>query len=356
MAEYLVIGGKNDEAALHALAVGADIAAKMNAQVDIAVAPAAAAVARLGKTPRRVVEVHITAPSVPGISLDAMKQAPSGGWKGVMSFARAAAKTAAGAAKQQFGQYRELADELRLVRYDVVVDISGDAVGLLAARIADTPKVLGFATENIPDAAPGASLLYHDSRAVPSNLPRREQCRRLAAAGFGYTLQPRPEWNFIDSPPPAGLPEVPFILIGGGIPAPFMEILCVSGLPLFTPETPADMLAAARRASCAVGNGIAIAIAAAAGAHTLFIGGAAHTPPEAATTESPTALKNAIDEVLQRAAAEKSAATPSPVPNLTPRQSAAESPDAAAAESVAEKESAPPEESSSGGGGLRLKD
>ncbi|MGI9298497.1 MAG: hypothetical protein ACR2QC_11470 [Gammaproteobacteria bacterium] len=373
MAEYLVIGGKNEDAVLHALAVAADIATKKaDAQVDIATSPALAPVARLGKTPRRVVEVKI-APSAPGVSLDALKNAPSGGWKGVFSFAQKAAKTAALSARNQFGQYRELAEELRIVRYDAVVDLDGDAAGLLAAKLAAADKVFGFAADNLPDAAPGASLLYHDTRAVPRNLPRREQCRRLAADCLGYTPPARPEWDFADPPPPANAPAPPFLLIGGKIPEPFMEILRAAGPPLFAPESPADILAAARICECAAGNGIAVALAAAAGARALFIGGAANSPPEATATESPTALQQEIGEILgRRAPLEKeSATTPeSSAPAQTPptsqkpaTESAAaanvdDSPasDSANSESAESTESVKPADSSPGGSDkLRIK-
>ena len=365
MADYLIIGGKNDDSALCALAVAADIAVKLDAQTDIATTPARAPIVRLGRNLRRVVEVDIAPSSTPDVSLDALKNAPSGGWKGMLSFAKKAAQDAAVSARQNFGQYRALADDLRLVRYDAAVDLDADAAGLLAARLASATKVLGFASENIPDAAPGASLLYHDARAVPRSLPRREQCRRLAAAFFGYTLDPRPPWDFIAPPLPANAPAAPFILIGGDIPEPFMEILRAAGLPLFAPDSPADMLAAAQAGECAVGSGVAVSIAAAAGARALFIGGAAHAPPEATTTESPSALQDALAQALTAARLQKSETEESPSPpsaqNLTPQNAAAQKPednsassqDTAHAQESAAEAAETAEKSPSGG--LRLK-
>ena len=350
MAEYLVIGCKDEDSAMSALAVAADIAAAKDAQVDIATSPQCAPIIRLGKTPRQVLEIDIS-PSMPAdLSWETVKKAPFSGMKNLLSAASKASKIAASSAMENFKQYRETIEKLRLAHYDAALDLDATAAGLFAARSANTEKVYGFAAENIPDAAPGASLLYHESRAVSKNMSRREQCRKLAAQILNYAPPPLPEWDFIDTTPPADIPESPFILLCGKIPAPFMAALNETGLPLYTPDSEINTLAAARMCRFAVGTNISIP--AAAGVKSFFIGGATYPLPNSHTVESPSALREGI-------AALPGASPPeAKTPPEMPKAETAEMPKAeTAAETLPKAETAAdenPPESPSSGGGLKI--
>ncbi|MGI9307541.1 MAG: hypothetical protein ACR2P5_09635 [Gammaproteobacteria bacterium] len=305
MPEYLIIGGKTEDAAPAALAVAADLAGRQEAQVDIAAPVAHQDAVSLSACVRRVVGFDLTPSAKPDLSMDSLKQKAAGGWRGLLSAARGAARGAA----ENFEQYRGLRDELRLARYDMIIDLNADAGSVIIARLADSVKVAGFSAENLPGAAPGMALFYHDSYAVPSNLPRLEQCRRLAGRALNYEPGPQPGWNFKDFPRPEWTPAAPFILLGGKIPAPFGEILTGANLPLCgappapaPPETisPPDLLALAAAAVCVAGNGLAAGLGAALRKPVFFIGGKPQLPPNAVLTDSPAALKESLDGVLRR--------------------------------------------------------
>ena len=315
MSEYLIVGGKNDDTVLSALAVAADLHSQKEAQVDIAVPPARVELAQLGKTPRRIVAANVTPSGIPQLAEKA--KTPGGGWRGMLTAAQSVAQSAAQSAKQNFSQYRELAEELRLTRYDVVIDLDADAAGLVVARIANAEKILGFAAANIPNAATGASLLYHETRAPSTKLPYRTQCRLLAGLYFGYEPSSIPEWNFKETPPPPPwVPNSRFILQAGNVPPPFAEILSGSDIDtvlLPANATAAEILAAVTAAAVIVGNGIAATLATTTTNRVLFIGGAQHLPPGAILIESPAALKDEFTTIAPPAVA-----APTPTPTTTP--------------------------------------
>ena len=321
MPEYLIIGGKDSSQALAALAAAADIAATGDdVIVDIIVPTDVADIVRMSEVPRRVIAANIAPTAPDGFSPDK----PSGGWRGVLSAAQTAAKSAANAATKNFAQYRELMDEIRMVRYTAAFDTVADAAALLVARMASADKIIGFSAGVIPDAAPGAVLMYHEPRGVPSNLPHREKCRRLVSQQLDFTLTPTPKWRFRSFSPPSWAPSPPFILTGGRIPEPFSEVLADAGMPVV--ETPSDatveeIFAAATVASSVAGSGLTAELAAAAGTRTFFIGSEKHRPPEATLTESPAALREAIV-----AAPPSIEPTPAIVENETPPPAEPEKP------------------------------
>ncbi len=358
MPEYLVIGG-DDESAVHAMAVAADLVNHVpGAQADIAVPAGQKTAAELGSNARRVVGFELAPSSVPNISVGAIKEAAGGGWKNLMSAARGKAKEAAAAATENFGQYRELREELRLARYDVVFDLYAGAGSVLVARSAAAVKVVGFAAENIPHAPPGLTLLYHENHPAPKNIPRREQCRMLAARTLGYECSPHPEWNFKPFSPPAWAPPPPFILLGGHIPAPFAEILSAAGAPLVGESPPAEappqpvsageLLALAAAAACVVGGGLAAALGTAQKTPVFFIGGKQRMPPNAILTDSPAALKEALDGVLH-------AADSPPPPEISPKTDSAAEELPPPESSDISKESASPDSTAPDSGGLRIR-
>lgn len=336
MPEYLIIGGKNSDQALAAMAVAADInATGDDVIVDIIVPADAADIVRLSEVPRRVIAANVAPTPPSGFS----PEIPSGGWRGVLSAAQTAAKSAADAAAKNFSQYRELTDEIRMVRYTMAFDIVADPSALLMARMASTEKIIGFAPGVIPNAAPGSALMYHEPRTVPSSLSYREKCRRLVAQQLNFSLTPVPEWRFRTFTPPAWSPSSPFILIGGRIPAPFSEVLADAGMPVV--ETPSDatveeIFAAATAASSVAGSGLTTDLAAAAGARTFFIGSEKHCPPEATLTESPAALREAL--VAAPPVESTSFVEETPPVDATPSPSVEEAP------SLVENETPPPAE------------
>ena len=375
MPEYLVIGGAG-ESAVNALAVAADLVNHTSgAQADIAVPLAHKEIAELSNNVRRVVGFEIASSPVPDISLGAFKEAAGGGWKNMLSAARGKVKEAAESAAENYGQYKILREELHLARYDVVFDLQADAGSVIVARCAESVRVVGFATDNIPNAPPGLTLLYHDNYPAPKSIPRRQQCRTLAARALGYEFSPQPEWNFKPVSPPASAPNSPFILLGGNVPEPFAKILTDAGLPLVggangaggaedsaaAEFTPGELLALAGAASCVAGGGLAAALGTATGTPVMFIGGKEHMPPNAVLTDSPAALKEALDGILRA----HQPAPPPPEETTAPESAAPESPkepnspagaeESAAAEAA--KESPPKEkkEEKKGSTGLRLR-
>lgn len=325
MPDYLLIHGQSDSAVINAMAVAEDLQRKQGAQVDIVVPPERQAIAELCLTLRRVVAVDI-APSVPQLPLAELKtelQSEHGGWKNkllaatqsraLLNTVKSGVKSVAEAALSNFRQYRDLLDELRLVGYDAVIDLDANAFSMLVSRAAKTKKIIGFAAANINNAPAGLELLYHETRVVPKNLSRLQQCRQLAARTLGYEPDPQPAWQLKPCPPPPWMPPTPFILVGGKVPPPFVKTAAAAGLPLLgdfpdsaikPPAPPAigDWAALAKAAAVVIDSDVFAALATATGTPTIFIGGKKDMPDNALLAESPAALQSALSECLSASA------------------------------------------------------
>ena len=303
MADILIIRGGSDQVVDALAAVGDVLANVPQVQVDLAVPADTAAIAKLSGAVRRV--VSIAAFSSPDFSALGARR----NWKAKFW---AAAKTVAAAANENLQDYRAVAKELRLVRYDLVFDLDASAFSVAVARAAKADKIIGFNPSSLPSAAPGAALLYHEVRTAPPKAPPLLRCRHLLADYFNYEMLSPPPWNVLvdNNALPVWMPQTPFILVGDKIPAPFWQEIQASHMGAVVGNSPAanvcppdgvmapaTIAALAKKAVAVVGNGLTTAIAAAVGAKTLFIGAATAAPFAAVLVDTPTALKQALADM-----------------------------------------------------------
>lgn len=355
-ARYLIIAGKDEESILGAVAAAADLHAKFEAEVDLAIPPAHAALARIFVLSGRIMEIDMEPSSVPDISLQGLKKgaedAAKDGWRGLLSAAKNTAAIAAQSAKENVGQYRELLGELRDTKYDAAIDLDADAKSILCARSANAQQVYGF--ENLPGAVPNARLFYHDTRAVPNGLSRVEQCRTLCARLFSYDYLSSPGLQFMDNPAPApDMPQEPFVLLEDGIQQEFIKALENTKPPVFPcPPDPEAMLAAVQASLCVAGAGIIVHLANAFDKPALYLGDKKFAPPDALLIESPAILNTAVQKILS---GENPATGLAEIPTAKPSAASASASADDGLDAPKPPSSAPSAPLTASGGGISLK-
>jgi heptosyltransferase I len=93
--------------------------------------------------------------------------------------------------------------DLRVQRYDAVLDLQEQVKGALIARAARGHRH-GFDRKSVRE--PFATLAHDVHHRVPRNLHFVERCRQLAAAALGYAIDGPPRWHIV---PPVSAPMIP---------------------------------------------------------------------------------------------------------------------------------------------------
>jgi heptosyltransferase I len=98
---------------------------------------------------------------------------------------------------------------LREERYDAILDLQEQVKGSVIARAALGVRH-GF--DRASTREPAAAWFDDVHHAVPRELHFVERCRRIAAAASGYAVEGPPRWRWNVPPPPACLPERPYVV------------------------------------------------------------------------------------------------------------------------------------------------
>lgn len=315
MHEILLIRGTDPIHVVDALAVAAELVQSLgeDTQVDIAVPAAYADYAALSSAVRRVIPV--AAPETG--SWEALSDGDGDGNDSPDTHAAvklggklfSAAKKISALAGENIKTYWKLKEELRITEYDVVFDFDFSAFSVALNKAAKSKKVVGFNVQQVPQAIPGGDLTAHEVYLIRGEMSDSTRMRHLAARHFDYRTATEAEpldWLLHPGSAPPDTPAPPYLLAGGMISPPFMQIIEQQALPVVRVESEhtwsaSELTGMVQGAERVVGNGIASALAAAAGIANIFIGTAKLAPARAVCVETPVALSEILLAALPSA-------------------------------------------------------
>ena len=303
MHEILLIRDGGCERVVDTLAVAAELVLSLgtDTQVDIAVPESCAEYVFMSSVVRRVI-------AVPAIDtehgIEKTKKASIG------STLFSATKKLSALTGRNVQAYWNMSKDLRITEYDAVFDFDFSPFSIAVSKVAKTKQIIGFDVQNIDKTSKISYLSAHETYHIKGEMSNSSRMRHLAARHFSYSPATDGiplDWCFNTYPAPEMIPQQPYIVVGGRVPAPFMTLVKESNLSvLVLEEQPTmraeDITGALQSAKIAVGNGVVSALAAAVGIPNLFIGSGKDIPQRAISITTPSALADALPLLVDEGA------------------------------------------------------